>query len=181
MTVLFNGEVKEYEIKETLNVFEKARFVEVVTDMIAPTENTLHTTMKDFAFNVTLVSMFTTLFDDDEFDNDEFDNDMLFLEFVETTDVVDRIKYAIGDDLLMELDKSIYYAVKAKTGVNINGFDYELGSVVKSIINSAISMKDIAKDGEFEKFLERFSKEDLDAKKIVEEYFKSKEVNEQFK
>ena len=180
MTVLFNGEVKEYEIKETLNVFEKARFVEVVTDMIAPTENTLHTTMKDFAFNVTLVSMFTTLFDDDEFD-DEFDNDMLFLEFVETTDVVDRIKYAIGDDLLMELDKSICYAVKAKTGVNINGFDYELGSVVKSIINSAISMKDIAKDGEFEKFLERFSKEDLDAKKIVEEYFKSKEVNEQFK
>lgn len=176
MTVLFNGEVKEYEIKETLNVFEKARFVEVVTDMIAPTENALHTTMKDFAFDVTLVSMFTTLFDDDE-----FDNDTLILEFIETTDVVDRIKYAISDDLLMELDKSICYAVKAKTGVNINGFDYELGSVVKSIINSAIRMKDIAEDGEFEKFLERFSKEDLDAKKIVEEYFKSKEVNEQFK
>ena len=175
MTVLFNGEVKEYEIKETLNVFEKERFVEVVTDMIAPTENTLHTTMKDFAFNVTLVSMFTTLFDDNE-----LDNDMLILEFIETTDVVDRIKYAVSDDLLMELDKSICYAVKAKTGVNINGFDYELGSVVKSIINSAISMKDIAKDGEFEEFLDKFSKEDLDAKKNVEEYFKSKEVNQKF-
>lgn len=176
MTVLFNGEVKEYEIKETLNVFEKARFVEVVTDMIAPTENALHTTMKDFAFNVTLVSMFTTLFDDDE-----FDNDTLILEFIETTDVVDRIKYAVSDDLLMELDKSICYAVKAKTGVNINGFDYELGSVVKSIINSAIRMKDITDNDEFKKFLEKFSKEDLDAKKIVEEYFKNKEVIEQFK
>ena len=179
MTVLFNGEVKEYEIKETLNVFEKARFVEVVTDMIAPTENALHTTMKDFAFNVTLVSMFTTLFDDNE-----LDNDMLILEFIETTDVVDRIKYAVGNDLLMELDKSICLAVKAKTGVNINGFEYELGNVVNGVIKRIVDLKEVAEvtdNDEFKKFLERFSKEDLDAKKIVEEYFKSKEVNEQFK
>ena len=179
MTVLFNGEVKEYEIKETLNVFEKARFVEVVTDMIAPTENALHTTMKNFAFNVTLVSMFTTLFDDNE-----LDNDMLILEFIETTDVVDRIKYAVGNDLLMELDKSICLAVKAKTGVNINGFEYELGNVVNGVIKRIVDLKEVAEvtdNDEFKKFLERFSKEDLDAKKIVEEYFKSKEVNEQFK
>lgn len=176
MTVLFNGEVKEYEIKETLNVFEKARFVEVVTDMIAPTENALHTTMKNFAFNVTLVSMFTTLFDDNE-----LDNDMLILEFIETTDVVDRIKYAVGNDLLMELDKSICLAVKAKTGVNINGFEYELGNVVNSVIKRIVDLKEVTDNDEFKKFLEKFSKEDLDAKKIVEEYFKNKEVIEQFK
>lgn len=175
MTVLFNGEVMEYEIKETLNVFEKARFVEVVTGIVAPTEKVLHTTMKDFAFNVTLISMFTTLFDDDK-----FDNDTLMLEFIETTDVVDRIKHIVNDDLLMELDKSICHAIMAKTGVNINGFDYELGNIMNSIIKTAVKMEDVAKDGEFEEFLDKFSKEDLDAKKIVEEYFKSKEVNQKF-
>lgn len=175
MTVLFNGEVIEYEIKETLNVFEKARFVEVVTGIVAPTETALHTTMKDFAFNVTLVSMFTTLFDDEQ-----FDDDMKMLEFIETTDVVDRIKHSVSKDLLMELDKSVCCAVKAKTGVNINGFDYELGNVVNSIIKSAVNIKDITKDGGFEDFLKKFSKEDLDAKKIVEEYFKNKEAIAQF-
>lgn len=179
MTVLFNGEVIEYEIKEMLNVFEKRGFIETVTEMVAPNKETLYTTMKEFAFNVALVSSFTNIFD-----YNEFDNDIRIMEFIENTNIVDCIKDYVDDDLLIELDKSVCLAVKAKTGVNINGFEYELGNVVNGVIKRIVDLKEVAEvtdNDEFKKFLERFSKEDLDAKKIVEEYFKSKEVNEQFK
>lgn len=159
----------EFKYTTKLGVLEKNLFVENVMNYICPSKDVYKHILKDFSFKMVMIAMYT----------DIQINDISMKEIedlITNSDIVDFLESKIPSEELEELKKAISYAVQAWCGVKENTFLDSISNIVKEIEKTVSSIG----ENDFGDFMKKFSEMDLDAKSIVDEYFKNKTFDEEF-
>lgn len=159
----------EFRYKTKLGVLEKDLFVENVMSYICPSQGVYKHILRDFYFKMVMIAMYTDI---------QMNNKNLkeIEDLIANSDIIEFLESRISADELEEIKKAISYAIEAWCGVKENNILDSISSVIKGIEKTVSNIG----ENDFGNFMKKFSEMDLDAKTIVDEYFKNKNFEKEF-
>ena len=114
-----NGVEHEFNYKDSLSASEKIQFVGAVVDTIV--SDFYYDVARNLIFDFEIIRSFTDI-DVSDIAKDKNSLDKIE-EFLANNNVVEILKEAISNSLLIELGKSIDYNIQMRTGIKVNSFE----------------------------------------------------------